>query len=80
MKGRKVPPPIVFALPRANDPSLAIDTAFFLSHPEVAEYSRMYIRGETVEPMHPDTWVWVKLIGAERVRGFAPPSTVGRLN
>ena len=74
MKGRRTPPPIVFALPRDDDPSQAIDAAFFERYPNKREYTRKYIRGETPEPMHPDTWVWVKLIGAERVRGFAPPA------
>jgi hypothetical protein len=79
VKGRYAPPPIVFALPRASDPSQAIDAAFFEQHPEVSEYMRDYIPGETVEPMPPGTWVWVKLIRGERVRGFAPPA-VGRAN
>lgn len=77
-KGRRTPP-IVFALPRADDPSLAIDEAFFKQNPQLREYGRRYIPGETTEPMHPDTWVWVLRKGAERVRGFAPP-TVGRNN
>ena len=79
MKGRRTPLPIIFALPRADDPSLAIDTAFFLSHPEVSAYARYYVAGETPEPLPPTTWVWGQLIGAERVRGFAPPP-VERVN
>ena len=72
------PPPIVFALPRADDPSLAIDTAFFERNPDTRQYTRKYILGETPEPMPPDTWVRVLRIGVERVRGFAPPNE--RLN
>lgn len=75
MKGR-IPPPrplIVYALPRADDPSLAIDTAYFERYPDRREYTRRYIAGETVEPMHPETLVRVLLVGVERVRGFAPP-------
>jgi hypothetical protein len=78
MKGRTPPPPIIFALPRAGDPSQAVDAAFFERNPDRREYTRTYIRGETAEPMHPDTWVYVKIIGVERLRGFAPP--VGRVN
>jgi hypothetical protein len=51
VKGRTVP--IFFALPRANDPSQAIDAAYFKRNPGVREYTRHYIAGETVEPMHP---------------------------
>lgn len=79
MRGRTPSPPIVFALPRPNDPSQAIDTAFFEQNPDTRAYTRRYINGETVEPMHPDTQVLVALVGAERVRGFAPPP-VERVN
>lgn len=77
-KGRRVPP-IIFAPPREDDPSQAVDAAFFERNPSTREYTRKYIRGETPEPMHPDTWVHVMRIGVERVRGFAPPS-LERLN
>jgi hypothetical protein len=76
VKGR-TPPPIIYALPRASDGSRAIDEAFFKRNPDQREYTRKYIPGETVEPMHPDTWVHVLRIGVERVRGFAPPATGG---
>lgn len=79
MRGRIPPPPIVFALPRANDPSQAVDTAFFEQNPHRRSYTRMYIVGETPEPMHPNTWVFVTMVGVERVRGFAPPQ-VERVN
>jgi hypothetical protein len=81
MQGRTPPPvvPILFIAPRAGDPSLAIDTAFFTRYPDRRKYIRRYIPGETVEPMHPDTRVWVLLVGAERVRGFVPPA-VNRVN
>jgi len=68
----------VYALPRADDPSQAVDTAFFERNPHQRSYTRRYIAGETPEPMHPDTWVHVMRIRGERVRGFAPPN--GRLN
>lgn len=79
MKGR-TPPPVYIALPRADDPSLAIDLDFFKRNPGQREYTRHYITGETPEPMHPDTWVRVMMIGGDRVRGFAPPRQVERLN
>jgi hypothetical protein len=78
MRGRYAPPSIVYALPRADDPSQAIDAAFFERNPGTKQYTRKYIPGETPEPMPPDTWVHVMLVGVERVRGFAPPD--GRLN
>ena len=78
MKGR-TPPPVIFALPRPGDPSQAVDADYFRRNPGVREYTRMYIAGETPDPMHPDTWVHVMLIGVERVRGFAPPP-VERVN
>jgi hypothetical protein len=71
--------PVVFAAPRASDPSQAVDAKFFRCNPEKREYTRRYIAGETVEPMHPDTWVHVTIIRGERVRGFAPPP-VDRVN
>lgn len=80
MKGRRAPPPVIFALPRASDPSQAIDTAYFRAHPAIREYIRKYIPGETPAPMHPDTRVYVRLIGADRVRGFAPPPAERGLN
>lgn len=79
MKGRRTPPPIIFTTPRAGDPSQAIDAAFFEQNPQLREYTRKYIPGETPDLMHPDTWVHVMRIGVERVRGFAPPR-VGRDN
>jgi len=77
-RGRYTPPPIIYALPRADDPSQAVDAAFFERNPNRREYTRRYIPGETPEPMPPDTWVYVMRIRGERVRGFAPPN--GRLN
>jgi hypothetical protein len=74
MKGRLPPVPVFFALPRAGDPSQAIDADYFEQHPGTREYTRLYIQGETVEPMPPGTWVRVILRGSERVRGFAPPT------
>lgn len=76
-QGRTVPPaPIVYALPRDDDPSRAVDAAWFQQHPGQRSYTRRYIAGETVKPMHPDTWVHVIIINGERVRGFAPPQVV----
>jgi hypothetical protein len=82
MKGRRTPPPpvVVFAPPRANDPSQEVDAVWFEQHPGQVEYTRKYIAGETPELFHPDTWVKVMRIGVERVRGFAPPADVGRAN
>lgn len=78
MKKRHTQAPIQYALPRADDPSQAVDAAWFRQHPDQRTYCRKYIRGETVKPMHPDTWVRVIMINGERVRGFAPP--LGGLN
>lgn len=82
MRGRTPPiaVPVIFVQPRDNDPSQAIDAAYFEQHPGTREYTRMYILGETVEPMPPNTWVHVMMRGIERVRGFAPPNDVGRAN
>jgi len=66
--------PILVAPPRAGDPSQAIDAAFFRRHPETREYTRMYVAGESPEPMPPGTMVRVLRIGAQRVRGFVPPA------
>jgi hypothetical protein len=77
-KGRGVP--IIFAAPRASDPSQVVDAKFFRRNPGKREYTRRYIKGETVEPMHPDTWLHVAIIRGERVRGFAPPSIDERRN
>jgi len=74
MRGRTAPPPtLVFALPRTNDPSQAVDADYFTRNPQTRQYTRHYIPGETPEPMPPGTWVHVMLVGIERVRGFAPP-------
>lgn len=82
MRGRNVPPPvpIIFAQPRPNDPSQDIDAAFFEQNPSKHQYTRLYIPGETPEPMPPGTWVHVMRVGVERVRGFAPPRDIGRAN
>jgi hypothetical protein len=74
VRGRFPPVPVIFALPRAGDPSQAIDADYFEQHPGTHEYTRLYIAGKTVEPMPPGTWVRVMLRGSERVRGFAPPN------
>ena len=75
MNGRIPPPraPIVFVRPRVDDPSQALDAAYFARYLERYEYMREYIAGETVDPMPPGTWVYVTMIDGERVRGFAPP-------
>jgi len=80
MKGRRTPPPIVFALPRASDTSQDVDADYFIRHPDVTEYERDLITGESPEPMPPGTRVWVRRVGEyTRVRGFLPPP-VGREN
>lgn len=82
MKGRIPPmPPIIYALPRADDPSQAIDAAFFQRYPDRRSYTRRYIAGEdSNKSWPPGTLVHVLLIDGERVRGFAPPATYGGLN
>lgn len=71
MKGRTVP--IIVQPTRADDPSMAIDEAFFMRNRHLTEYTRDVIAGEFPEPLPPGTKVHVKRIGAQRVRGFAPP-------
>jgi hypothetical protein len=78
-KGRYAPPPVIVTTPRADDPSQAIDAAFFKANPKVTEYQRRFIPGESFEDMHPDTIVVVRRVGRDRLRGFAPPN-VGRAN
>lgn len=71
-KGRRVP--IIFAPPRANDRSQDVDTAYFARHPDVCEYVRDLIPGESPESMPPGTKVVVRRVGQyERWRGFQPP-------
>lgn len=71
MRGKRVPPPIIFA-GLAEDPSAAVDEAYFRRHPHAREYSRPPIPGEQ-PAVPPCATVVVRRIGAQRIRLFCVP-------